>query len=133
MGHKYSFTMDGDEVVQRMETESGEVNTSRLGMRDIVLPQMTAQAKEAKEELDGVTSATDGEKPIAPTGTPGKSCQYHLKDGSIYCTEIERRKPDGKVQHARMRDLGRKSNVLLNRKERYEEIETIRSGIENAK
>lgn len=133
MPHKYTFTLDGDEVVQRMEMENGEVSTIRLGVRDVVLGQLTKQTAEAKDELDGCTAATEGEKPIPPTGAPGKSCQYHVKDGALWCTEIERRKPDGKVHHSRMRELGPRSSVLANRKERHAELETIRSGVEGAK
>lgn len=133
MTHKYSFTLDGDEVIQRMEMENGEVSTIRLGAKDVVLEHLTQQTKEAKDELDGITAATEGEKPVAATGTPGKSCQYHLKGGKVYCTEIERRKPDGKVHHSRLRELGSKSAVLANRVERHGELETMRSGVESAK
>ena len=134
MAHKYSFTLDGEDVVQRMEMENGEVSTIRLGARDVVLAQLTKDTTEAKEERDGCTAATEGEKPVAPTGVPGsKSKQYHLKDGKLWCTEIERRKPDGKVHHARMRELGPRSSVLANRVERHAELETIRSGVEGAK
>lgn len=136
MARKLTFALDGTEVVQTTETvnDRDEIERSviRLGARDVVLEHLTEQAAEAKAYLDGVTAATEGEKPVAPTGQPGKASQYHLRAGKVYCTEVTRR-TDGKVAHAQMRALGARSNVLAHAVERHGELEGMRAGVEAAK
>lgn len=136
MRRVFSYRLDGEEVIRTLEVydDKGELQDRseiRLGNRDIVLGQLTEQATEAKEEADGVQAAA-AEQPVAPTGTPGKSCQWFLRGKQIYCTEIERRK-DGKVQSARTRPLGHRANVIENRTERAAELEAERKGVEEAK
>lgn len=136
MRRALSYRLDGEEVIRTSEVydDNGELQDRseiRLGNRDIVLGQLTAQAVEAKEEADGVQAAA-AEQPVASTGKPGKSCQWFLRGKQLYCTEINRR-ADGKVQHAQTRPLGHRANVIENCVERAAELETERKGVEEAK
>lgn len=120
---KLTHVDDTTGVVQR-ETEISQ------GERDAELARANDDLAQATRERDGIQNAAS-ETPLPPTGPPGRSERWFVRNGRAYHQEI-RRMADGRVHVVRSQDLGHQAAAVAKAEDRRAELEAHRDGVQNA-